>query len=99
VEAGQGISDTDVRSRARVVLGQVAKKELFGSEDPVGKTVRIKNLPFTVVGVAAGKGQSLSGRDQDDVAFVPLTTAQSKLFGSPSRAPSASSWRGQSPAR
>ena len=84
VEAGQGISDTDVRSAARVVvLGQVAKKELFGSEDPVGKTVRIKNLPFTVVGVAAGKGQSLSGRDQDDVAFVPLTTAQSKLFGVP----------------
>ena len=84
VEAGQGISDTDVRSAARVVvLGQVAKKELFGSEDPIGKTVRIKNLPFTVVGVAAGKGQSLSGRDQDDVAFVPLTTAQSKLFGAP----------------
>ena len=84
VEAGQGISDTDVRSAARVVvLGQVAKKELFGSEDPIGKTVRIKNVPFTVVGVAAGKGQSLSGRDQDDVAFVPLTTAQSKLFGVP----------------
>ena len=84
LEAGQGISDIDVRSAARVVvLGQVAKKELFGSEDPIGKTVRIKNLPFTVVGVAAGKGQSLSGRDQDDVAFVPLTTAQSKLFGVP----------------
>ncbi len=84
VESGQGISDTDVRSAARVVvLGQVVKKELFGIDDPVGKTVRIKNLPFTVVGVAAAKGQSLSGRDQDDVAFVPLTTAQSKLFGVP----------------
>jgi putative ABC transport system permease protein len=84
IEAGQGISDTDVRSAARVaVLGQVAKKELFGVEDPLGKTVRIKNLPFTVVGVAGAKGQSLSGRDQDDVAFVPLTTAQSKLFGMP----------------
>ena len=84
LEAGQGISDTDVRSAARaVVLGQVVKKELFGVDDPVGQTVRIKNLPFTVVGVAVGKGQSLSGRDQDDVAFVPLTTAQSKLFGVP----------------
>ena len=84
IESGQGISDTDVRSAARtVVLGQLVKKELFGADDPVGKTVRIKNLPFTVVGVAAGKGQSLSGRDQDDVAFVPLTTAQSKLFGVP----------------
>jgi putative ABC transport system permease protein len=84
LEAGRGISDTDVRSAARVVvLGQVVKKELFGVDDPVGQTVRIKNLPFTVVGVAVGKGQSLSGRDQDDVAFVPLTTAQSKLFGVP----------------
>jgi len=84
IEAGEGITDTDVRSAARtVVLGQLVKKELFGVDDPVGKTVRIKNLPFTVVGVAAAKGQSLSGRDQDDVAFVPLTTAQSKLFGVP----------------
>jgi putative ABC transport system permease protein len=76
IESGVGISDTDVRSAARVV-------ELFGVEDPVGKTVRIKSLPFTVIGVAAEKGQSLSGRDQDDIAFVPLTTAQSKLFGVP----------------
>jgi len=84
IESGQGITETDVRSAARVVvLGQVVRKELFGVEDPVGKTVRIKNLPFTVIGVAAEKGQSLSGRDQDDVAFVPLTTAQSKLFGVP----------------
>jgi putative ABC transport system permease protein len=84
IDAGQGISDADVRSAARVVvLGQVVKKELFGVEDPIGKVMRIKNLPFTVVGVAAAKGQSLSGRDQDDVAFVPLTTAQSKLFGVP----------------
>jgi putative ABC transport system permease protein len=84
IEAGQGVAETDVRSASRVVvLGQVVKRELFGTEDPLGQTVRIKNLPFTVVGVAAGKGQSLSGRDQDDVAFVPLTTAQSKLFGIP----------------
>jgi putative ABC transport system permease protein len=84
IDAGQGISDSDVRSAARVVvLGQVVKKELFGVEDPIGKVVRIKNLPFTVVGVVAAKGQSLTGRDQDDVAFVPLTTAQSKLFGVP----------------
>jgi putative ABC transport system permease protein len=84
IESGQGVAETDVRSASRVVvLGQVVKRELFGTEDPLGKTVRIKNLPFTVVGVAAPKGQSLSGRDQDDVAFVPLTTAQSKLFGIP----------------
>jgi putative ABC transport system permease protein len=54
---------------------------LFGNEDPVGKTVRIKNSPFLVVGVLAAKGQSLDGRDQDDTALVPLTTAQRQLFG------------------
>ena len=81
-ESGQLISESDVRSAARVVvLGQLVAKELFGADDPLGKTVRIKNLPFTVIGVAAAKGQSLTGRDQDDIAFVPLTTAQSKLFG------------------
>ncbi len=82
IDSGQGISDADVRSAARVaVLGRVVAKELFGTDDPVGKSVRIGNQPFTVVGVAEEKGQSLSGSDQDDIVFVPLTTAQGKLFG------------------
>ena len=81
-EAGVGFSDVDVRSATRVVvLGQTVVSNLFGSENPVGKTVRIKNSPFLVVGVLAAKGQSLDGRDQDDTALVPLTTAQRQLFG------------------
>ena len=82
IETGTGIGESEMRSAARVVvLGKVVAKELFGVDDPLGKIVRIKNLPFTVIGVAAEKGQSLTGRDQDDIAFVPITTAQSKLFG------------------
>jgi putative ABC transport system permease protein len=80
--AGSTFTDTDVRSATRVVLlGQTVVKNLFGDEDPVGKTVRIKNSPFLVMGVLASKGQSLDGRDQDDTAMVPLTTAQRQLFG------------------
>jgi putative ABC transport system permease protein len=58
-------------------------QELFGDEDPVGKTVRINNTPFLVVGVLAVKGQSLEGREQDDTALIPVTTAQRRLFGNP----------------
>jgi putative ABC transport system permease protein len=55
---------------------------LFGDDiDPVGKTIRIKQSPFLIVGVLNSKGQSLDGRDQDDTIIVPLTTAQRKLFG------------------
>jgi len=81
-ESGVGFSDNDVRSATRVaVLGQTVVSNLFGNENPVGKTVRIKNSPFLVVGVLTAKGQSLDGRDQDDTALVPLTTAQRQLFG------------------
>jgi putative ABC transport system permease protein len=50
--------------------------------DPVGQVVRIKNVPFAVIGVLSPKGQSTYGQDQDDTIFVPLTTAQKRLFGS-----------------
>jgi putative ABC transport system permease protein len=56
-------------------------QNLFGDEDPVGKTIRVKNSPFVVLGVLAGKGQSLDGRDQDDTVLIPVTTAQRKVFG------------------
>lgn len=80
--AGTLFTDNDVRSATRVVLlGQTVARTLFGEEEPVGKTVRIKNSPFLVLGVLAPKGQSLDGRDQDDTAVVPLTTAQRQLFG------------------
>ena len=82
-EDGEVFSDTDLRSAARVVvLGQVTAKNLFGDEDPTGKTIRIKSSPFLVTGVLAAKGQSLDGRDQDDSVFIPLTTGQRQIFGS-----------------
>ncbi len=82
VEKGYPFSDADVRNASRVVvLGQTVAANLFGDEDPVGKTIRIKQSPYTVVGVLAKKGQSMMGDDQDDTAIVPITTGQRNLFG------------------
>ncbi|MSQ59126.1 MAG: FtsX-like permease family protein [Betaproteobacteria bacterium] len=84
IEQGYAFADTDLRAMARVaLLGGTVARQLFGEESPVGKTVRIRNAPFTVVGTLAAKGQSFDGRDQDDTVLVPLTTARRKLFGSP----------------
>ncbi len=83
LSAGSPFTDSDIRSATRVaLLGQTVVQNLFGDEDPVGKTIRIKNSPYLVLGVLAAKGQSLDGRDQDDTVLVPVTTAQRKLFGS-----------------
>jgi putative ABC transport system permease protein len=83
VAQGDEITDMDVRGVARVaVLGQAVLDRLFGGEDPIGKTIRIDNIPFVVAGVLERKGQSFDGRDQDDTVLVPLTTAQRKVFGS-----------------
>ncbi len=82
LEEGEMFSDADVRSASRVaVLGQTVVKNLFGDESPVGKTIRIRQSPFLVVGTLASKGQSLDGRDQDDTVFIPVLTAQRKVFG------------------
>ncbi len=83
LESGFSFTDADVRSQTRVaLLGQTVVKNLLGDEDPLGKTIRIKGSPFTVIGVLASKGQSLDGRDQDDTVLIPVTTAQRKVFGS-----------------
>jgi putative ABC transport system permease protein len=83
IDAGEMFSDADVRASARVaVLGATVAKNLFEDEEPVGKVIRVRGSPFTVVGVMARKGQSLDGRDQDDTVFIPVTTAQRKVFGS-----------------
>ncbi|HWQ38818.1 MAG TPA: ABC transporter permease [Burkholderiales bacterium] len=80
--AGTSFSESDLRSAARVaVIGDTVAGNLFGTENPVGQTIRIRNSPFLVIGVLAPKGQSLDGRDQDDAIIVPLTTAQRQLFG------------------
>jgi len=83
VSSGFPFSETDVRSATRVaLLGETVVQNLFGDEDPVGKTIRIRQSPYVVLGVLSAKGQSLDGRDQDDTVVVPITTAQRKLFGS-----------------
>lgn len=73
--------DDVTRSANVVVLGATVQQNLFGNTDPVGKTVRIGNLPFQVVGVLQAKGQSGLGQDQDDGVFVPITTLQKKITG------------------
>ena len=83
VDDGELFSEADVRSNARVaVIGQTTARQLFGEESPLGKTLRIRNLPFTVIGVLARKGQALDGRDQDDAVFIPLSTARQQLIRS-----------------
>ena len=80
--SGRVFTAQDVKSAAKVaVIGQTVMDNLFGDEDPVGKTIRIKNVPFIVFGVLDRKGQSPQGQDQDDAIFIPITTAQKKLFG------------------
>jgi len=81
---GSPFTDSDLRASTRVALiGKTTAQNLFGAENPTGKTLRIGQAPFLILGVLAPKGQSLDGRDQDDVLIVPLTTAQRKLFGTP----------------
>ena len=80
--SGRSFTQQDVKSATKVcLLGQTVVENLFGDMDPIGQFIRIKNLPFTVIGVLAPKGQSPQGQDQDDTIYVPVTTAQKKLFG------------------
>ncbi len=79
---GRFINEQDVRSGTKVaVIGQTVAEKLFGEVDPLGKIIRIKKIPFEVIGVLDKKGQSLTGQDQDDIIYVPITTAQRTLFG------------------
>ncbi len=79
---GEGLSDADYRGAGTsVVLGQSVREKLFGESDPIGASIRVGRVPFTVVGVLSSKGQSGWGGDQDDVVFVPLETARRRLMG------------------
>jgi putative ABC transport system permease protein len=80
--SGSWFTQQDVDAAGKVaVLGQTVADWLFGSMDPVGQVIQMKNMPFKVVGLLTSKGQSTQGQDQDDVIFVPYTTAQKKLIG------------------
>lgn len=83
VTEGRNLTQSDVEGATKnCLIGQTVATNLFGSEDPIGKIVRIKKIPFAVVGILDRKGQSPQGSDQDDIIYVPLKTAQRKLFGS-----------------
>jgi putative ABC transport system permease protein len=80
--SGRLFEAAELNGSAKVVLlGQTVAVQLFGDADPLDQVVRIKNVPFTVIGVLSRKGQSMQGQDQDDVALVPLSSARNRLFG------------------
>ncbi len=82
MDRGEFFSAQDIRSASKTAtLGLTVAKELFGDKDPVGHIIRIKKIPFRVIGVVAEQGRSPDGRDMDDCVFVPITTAQRKLLG------------------
>jgi putative ABC transport system permease protein len=88
VAEGRGFSEGELRAGAKVViLGATTARELFGANPAVGEQIRIKNVPFTVIGVLSVKGQSGWGTDQDDTALVPLSTARRRLFGAEQTVP------------
>ena len=79
---GRFISSKNVENRERVaVVGQTVVKNLFAGEDPVGKEIRVKNIPFRVIGVLNSKGNGTMGNDQDDVVFIPYTTDMERVEG------------------
>jgi putative ABC transport system permease protein len=81
VASGDFFTEVDVKTSARVaVLGKTVADNLFAGMDPIGQTLRVRNLPFRVIGVLEPKGQSQFGQDQDDTVIIPYTTAQKKLL-------------------
>ncbi len=80
--SGRGFDPEELRRGEIVaILGQTVARTLFGSDDPLDQIVRVRNTPFKVIGVAASKGQSAFGQDQDDIIFVPLETGRRRIMG------------------
>lgn len=80
--SGTFFTEQDVRGATKVcILGKTVADNLFPDQDPTGEIIRIKKLPFRVLGVLSPKGQSAFGQDQDDIIIVPYSTAQKKIMG------------------
>lgn len=80
IALGRDINESDVRQSAKIaVIGETIVEKMFFGESPLGNSIRVNNVPFTIVGVFASKGQSQTGSDQDDIVLVPLTAAQKRL--------------------
>ena len=78
---GRYFTDLEIRSFAKVVIiGETVRQELFGTQNPIGRTIIIRNVPFKVIGVLVEVGQAFSGRDFDNLMVVPYTTCGVKLF-------------------
>jgi putative ABC transport system permease protein len=82
IASGRGFEPEEIARGAQVVLlGQSVAHALYGTIDPVGETIRVRNVPFTVIGVMTSKGQTGWGQDQDDVIFVPLNAGRQRVIG------------------
>jgi putative ABC transport system permease protein len=81
LDRGEMFTEADVRSSNKVaVIGKTVADQVFGSVDPIGQTMRIRNIPFTVVGVLRAKGFNFFGQDQDDTVIVPYSTFMKRVF-------------------
>jgi putative ABC transport system permease protein len=82
LSTGRNFTEQDIRNATKVcLLGQTIVDNLFGGQDPLNQIIRIKKVPFSVVGTLEAKGQSLMGQDQDDTIMIPVSTAQKKILG------------------
>ena len=80
--SGRNFVHEDIKNNTKVaIIGNTIATELFGDMDPINKTMRIGNVPFKIIGLLKTKGQNGMGMDQDDLVFIPITTAQKKVFG------------------
>jgi putative ABC transport system permease protein len=84
MSSGDFFSASDVRAQNKVcIIGQTIVKNLFASDDPIGQQLRLRNVPFKIIGVLKERGQSAFGQDQDDVIIAPYTTVYYRLSGEP----------------
>jgi len=80
--AGRIFDASDLAGATKVCLvGQTVARQLFGGADPLGQTIRVRRVPFTVIGVLESKGQSMMGTDQDDLILMPISTARKRVLG------------------
>jgi putative ABC transport system permease protein len=82
IASGNGFEPADLTGAGKVaLLGETVARNLFGDADPIGQVIRIRKVPFTVIGMLQRKGQSLMGQDQDDVILMPISTARNRVLG------------------
>src|SRR5688572_23071932 len=82
IATGKGFEPSDLTGAAKVaLLGETVARNLFGDSDPIGQSIRIRKVPFVVIGTLERKGENLLGQDQDDIILMPITTARNRVLG------------------